>query len=82
MTPPAEETGRIAFRISDDDGKMLEELAEVNGLSASEMVRSMIRATYKLKFPNRAAKYETAPERFEREIVELATKAETKKGRK
>jgi uncharacterized protein (DUF1778 family) len=76
---PSDKSARVNLRISEDEEKMLNDLAEAHGINTSEAVRLMIRTTYKLTFPDRAQKYETAAERFERQIMSLATPPATTK---
>jgi len=69
MTPTPEKTATLNFRVSEHVSEMLRQLAEDAGLSLTEYVTTFIRAQYKRTFPEKASAYETAAERFERQII-------------
>jgi antitoxin component of RelBE/YafQ-DinJ toxin-antitoxin module len=69
MTPPSEKTSSLNFRVDAEVPEMLRQLAEQAGLSMTEYVVTFVRASYKVKFPTKAHAYETAAEKFERELL-------------
>lgn len=69
MAPPAERSATLNFRTSEDVPVMLKELAESAGVSMTDYVVTLIRAQYKLAFPEKAHAFETPAERLERQML-------------
>jgi uncharacterized protein (DUF1778 family) len=54
--PPVERTERLNVRIAPEEMTMLEEVAEYAGLTASDIVRTLIRREYREKIGDRKPK--------------------------
>jgi hypothetical protein len=48
---PTERTAVVTVRLSDDEKAMLERLAEVDGFSASDVLRQLLRREYVVRWP-------------------------------
>jgi len=56
MSPPIDRSERLGIRASAEEIAMLQALADVDGLSLSDIVRQLIRAAYKDKFGDKKPK--------------------------
>lgn len=50
MTPPAERPNRMHLLLSDDESKMLDRLAEDEGVTASDVLRTLVRRAHAGRF--------------------------------
>jgi mobilization protein NikA len=66
-----EKSERLNLRLTKDETKMLDKLAEAEGMTASELIRSLLRGAFAKRFPRVASPFETPEERFARQIFEL-----------
>jgi hypothetical protein len=75
-----DKTERLNLRLTKDEAKMLEKLSSVEGLTVSELLRSLIRGAFAKRFPNVVSPFETPEERFARQIFELGSSKPARKG--
>jgi uncharacterized protein (DUF1778 family) len=66
-----EKSERLNLRLTRDEAKILEKLAGAEGMTASELIRSLLRGAFAKRFPRMASKVETPEERFARQIFDL-----------
>jgi uncharacterized protein (DUF1778 family) len=74
-----EKSERLNLRLTRDEAKMLETLAGAESMTASELVRSLLRGAFAKRFPRTASPFETPEERFARQMFELDKPARGKR---
>ena len=53
---PTERTKRLHMLLSDEEDRMLQELADADGLTASDVVRLLVRREHVARFPPKRVK--------------------------
>ena len=66
---PGAKVATLNFRVSNHVARMLRQLAAEADLSMTAYIETFVRASFKRRFPDRAREYETAAERFERQLL-------------